>query len=891
MDIGQRGKSGCYVSGETAKFPQLTVRDALVEKIARVSGDQHPSQFDCVAETIFAVFDEEETTRFLGIVSPQHIARYPRRIFADLVPIIRQTPVTDDTPLESRTLMAGLAQGDGVVPVVDATGCFIGVVTQDSLLHSLLYWQQDAREAQAAEYQRLLRLTETSHELLALLADGAGIEALLQHGIEALTALLDACYGAVGLLTAAGELETFIHTGMSAAEVERLATLPEGRGLLGVVLREQTTLNIPDMSADPRACGLPEHHPPMSSLLATPIIGREQVLGRIYLCDKHSGVSFSAADELLIRSFANILALVVLQAREQACNQQLQQQISVAAMVFDHNQTAIIITDSSEQIIAVNPAFTLITGYRPEEIIGQTPRKLSSGEMDAAFYKRMWDSLLEKGEWQGEIRNRRKNGECYTEWIKINAVRDEDGTLSHYIATCLDITDRVHADEHIQRLANYDTLTNLPNRVLARAQIKQAMLNARDARHQVALLFMDLDHFKEINDSLGHSVGDQLLQLVTQRFTACIRAHNRSISHDTIARQGGDEFTLLLCELENAEVAATIAHRLLESLQAPFHLNGKMLHMSMSIGISLFPGDADDIDDLISHADLAMYEAKHSGRSSYRFFNTEMAIRSSEGLRLKNDLYGALEQNQLTLHYQPIVEMTGDRIVAFEALMRWHHPVLGLIPPDQFIPLLEQSSLFAPVGNWLLDTACRQCRAWRQASGRESLSIAVNLSARQFQEPRIVETVRAALEKHDLPARCLEVELTESIAIQEIDKTVAALQGLSELGVRCSLDDFGTGYSSLSYLRDFSLSTLKIDRSFVSRVPGNEKDDAVIRAVLGIAASLGLRVIGEGVETEAQRQFLQQQGCHEYQGFLFSRPLPADEAERLLLSATASSGG
>jgi len=889
MDMRQQEELGCGVAvmGEL-KLNKPIVRDALIEQFVRVSGDQYPRQLDCPADTIFAVFDEEDASCFLGIVGPLRISCYPRRIFADLVPSARPAPLADDTPLDTPGLLATVEQADGAVPVVDGAGCFVGALTLTGMLRALLDWQQEACEAQAAEYRHLALLTEISWELLELLGDGLGIEALLQRGIETLTGLLGARYGAIGLLDAAGELETFIHTGISAAEAARIGVPPTGRGLLGVILREKTTLNIPDLTADARAGGFPEHHPPMTTLLATPIASREQVLGRIYLCDKVSGASFSVADEQHIRTFANFLALVVLQVRAQTHNQHLQQQLSVAAMVFDHNQAAIIITDSQEHIIAVNPAVTLITGYRPGELIGKTPRMLSSGEMDRAFYKEMWRSIQEQGEWQGEVRNRRKNGECYTEWLKINAVRDEGGTVSHYIATCLDVSDRVHADEHIQRLANYDTLTALPNRALAREQIKHAMLSARESDRQVALLFMDLDHFKEINDTLGHQVGDQLLQLVTQRLGSCIRAHKLMLSQDALARQGGDEFTLLLRDLENAELAVTITHRLLESFQEPFQINGELLHVSMSIGISLFPEDAGTIDDLISHADLAMYEAKRSSDNTYCFFNAEMAVRSSTSLRLKNDLHEALEHGQLLLHYQPIVEMASNRIIAFEALMRWRHPTLGIIQPNQFMPLLEQSSLFEPVGDWLLDTVCRQCRAWQQASGQEDLAVAVNLSANQFQNPRIINVIQAALAKHALPACCLEVELTESIAIQEVDNTVMVLRALAKQGVRCSLDDFGTGYSSLSYLRDFSLSTLKIDRSFVSRVPGSEKDDAVIRAVLGIAASLGLRVIAEGVETEAQRLFLQQEGCHEYQGFLFSRPLPVDQAERLLLSTLDS---
>ncbi len=560
----------------------------------------------------------------------------------------------------------------------------------------------------------------------------------------------------------------------------------------------------------------------------------------------------------------------------------LENRLHLSAMVFEHSQAAIIITDARERIVAVNPAFTLVTGYQPQEVIGKTPRILSSGEQDAGFYRRMWDSIATRGEWQGEIRNRRKNGELYTEWLKINAVHDGEGSVTNYIATFFDITERVQSDEQIRRLINYDSLTGLPNRGLSRELIRQGLLAARDSGRMVSLLFMDLDHFKHINDSLGHQAGDQLLQVVAKRMRACIRSHLRVSEQDLIARQGGDEFTLLLCGLESRDEAAIVARRLLDSFQEPIAVAGRTLYLSLSIGIALYPQDASTIDELVSHADLAMYEAKRRGRNTYCFFHRNMARRSKEILLMKHALHGALEREEFFLEYQPRVSVRDERIVAFEALMRWCHPELGVIPPLRFIPLLEESSLMDGVGEWLLLEACRRCREWQAASGRKSLMVAVNLSARQFRNPNIVAEVERALEESGLAPQCLEIELTESVAIQEVTETVRILDELAGLGVRCALDDFGTGYSSLSYLRDFRLAALKIDKSFVHRIPHQQRDNAVVRAIISTAHALGMKVVAEGVENVQQRTFLQDEGCEEYQGYLFSRPVAAGQALELL---------
>ncbi len=454
--------------------------------------------------------------------------------------------------------------------------------------------------------------------------------------------------------------------------------------------------------------------------------------------------------------------------------------------------------------------------------------------------------------------------------------------MTNYIATFFDITERVQSDEQIRRLVNYDSLTGLPNRGLSRELIRQSLLAARDSGRMVALLFMDLDHFKHINDSLGHLAGDQLLQVVAKRMRACVRTHFRVTEQDVIARLGGDEFTLLLCGLESQDEAAVVARRLLDSFQEPIAVAGRTLYLSLSIGIALYPQDASTIDELVSHADLAMYEAKRRGRNTYCFFHRNMARRSKEILLMKNALHGALEREEFFLEYQPRVTMRDERIVAFEALMRWRHTELGVIPPLKFIPLLEEDSLMDRVGEWLLLEVCRRCREWQAASGRKELVVAVNLSPRQFRNPNIVAEVERALEESGLAPQCLEIELTESVAIQEVTETVRLLDALAGLGVRCALDDFGTGYSSLSYLRDFRLAALKIDKSFVHRTPHQQRDNAVVRAIISTAHALGMKVVAEGVENVQQRTFLQDEGCEEYQGYLFSRPVAAGQALELL---------
>ncbi|MFQ5487512.1 MAG: EAL domain-containing protein [Gammaproteobacteria bacterium] len=823
---------------------------------------------------MYAVFHPEDDT-FLGVVSAGQVGHYPQRIFADLLPRPPCRPLQAEASLE--TCLDRYSTGDAVMPVVDGKEELLGVVTSHSLLQTLLRHQCNG-QAFPGPHKKSEKVL---YSLLDLLGRQPAANEIGQQGLEMLMNLFGASAAALAIMDEDGKVGEIFAKKMTRQQAEQLVAMPE------LAITAGKPLHIADLhgdprTADPRTADLQFYHPDRRSLLVYAVGKGDESRGRIYLLDGRAGILLGRAEEFVMDLFINILGLMLRQDWEQQRRLLLENQLHLSAMVFEHSQAAIIITNSQEQIVAANPAFSLITGYQPQEVIGKTPRILSSGDNDAGFYRRMWQHIAQRGEWQGEIRNRRKNGELYSEWLKINAVYDGKGSVTHYIATFFDITERIHSDEQVNRLINYDSLTGLPNRILAREQIKQGMLAAKDCDKMIALLFIDLDHFKHVNDSLGHLAGDQLLQVVAKRMLSCARSHLRIPDQDALARQGGDEFTLLLFGLDSEDEAAMVAQRLLDSFQEPISVAGRRLYQSLSIGIAIHPRDAASIDELISHADLAMYEAKRSGRNTYCFFDEGMALRSNEILMLKNGLHGALEKNQFFLEYQPRVSIEDERVIAFEALMRWRHPDLGVVPPVKFIPLLEESGLIDRVGDWLLLEACRQCLSWQAATGQDDLVMAVNLSTRQFQNPSLTENIQLALQQSGLAPHCLEIELTESIAIQDAAVTIRTLEQLSRLGINCSLDDFGTGYSSLSYLRDFQLKTLKIDKSFVDRLPRCEKDNAVVRAIVSIAHSLRMRVVAEGVESMEQKEFLLHEGCEEYQGYLFSKPLKAESALNLL---------
>jgi diguanylate cyclase (GGDEF)-like protein/PAS domain S-box-containing protein len=552
------------------------------------------------------------------------------------------------------------------------------------------------------------------------------------------------------------------------------------------------------------------------------------------------------------------------------------QSLRLAAAVFDSATEGIIITARDGSILRVNPAFTTLTGYLPDEVIGRNPRMFSSGRHDTAYYRTLWHALLTSGHWQGEIWNRRKNGEEYPEWLSISSIRAPSGEIDHFVATFSDITERKRAQDEIIHQAYHDALTNLPNRVLFKDRLEQALAFAHRMRHKkVALLFIDLDRFKLVNDSLGHAVGDQLLQQVATRLRGIGR------QSDTLARLGGDEFTILLPDVDHVEEARGVADKVIAALKQPFVIEGRDIFVSASIGISMYPDDGADVDVLMKHADTAMYRVKKEGRNGFRIYTHALDQRSLRRLELDNQLHKALESRQLVLHYQPQFDLADGRIRGVEALLRWEHPELGTISPAEFIPLAEESGLIVPIGAWVLEAACRQAHAWKMA-GFPDFVMSVNLSVRQFFREDIARLVKRAMIDYCLAAHVLELEITESVAMDDVVYTIRTLETLAASGLRLAIDDFGTGYSSLSQLKKMPVEILKIDRSFVQDITSNPDDAEIVNAVITMAHRLGLKVIAEGVENQAQLDHLRAQHCDFAQGYFLGRPFPAGELERML---------
>ena len=546
-----------------------------------------------------------------------------------------------------------------------------------------------------------------------------------------------------------------------------------------------------------------------------------------------------------------------------------EEKLRLSAKVFDNTVEGVIITDAEQHILAVNRAFTRVTGYDEEEMKGSTPRLLKSGRHDHMFYEEMWRSLNENGQWIGEIWNRRKNGEVYPERLTIGAVKDPGGAIKHYVGVFSDITDIKRSQERLDFLAHHDPLTNLPNRLLFNHRLQHSIGLARRNSRQLAVLFIDLDHFKNVNDTLGHDLGDELLKTVAASLGGQIR------KSDTLARIGGDEFILLLDSVETPRYAAAIAEKFLHILSRTVNISGYDITISASIGIAFFPGDGEDAITLVKNADTAMYFAKTQGRNAYHFYSPKMSDYARERLHLEGLLRRAIERDELLLHYQPKLDLATGALTGVEALVRWNSPELGMVSPLRFIPIAEDIGFISTLGEWVLRTACRQIIAW-EAAGFHLPSMAVNLSVRQMDRGDIVDTVTRVLQETGLQPSRLELEVTES-AIMKNDQALEQLDSLRALGIELSVDDFGTGYSSLSYLRRLRVQKLKIDRSFITDVTSEPSREAIVRAVIAMAKALGLKVIAEGIETEVEAEFLRSEGCHQGQGYLFSRPLPPED--------------
>ncbi|HZV66160.1 MAG TPA: EAL domain-containing protein, partial [Telluria sp.] len=547
-----------------------------------------------------------------------------------------------------------------------------------------------------------------------------------------------------------------------------------------------------------------------------------------------------------------------------------EEQMRLSAKVFESSSEGIYITDAAERILFVNPAFSQLSGYTADEAVGNTPRLMRSGRHDAEFYRAMWASIRSTGQWQGEMWNRRKNGEVFPEWLCISTVFDAAGAVTHYVGVFSDISERKANEQQLAFLAYHDALTQLPNRLLVQDRFHQATTAAARAHCKVALLFLDLDNFKTVNDSLGHAVGDLLIKAVAHRLAECLR------DNDTVSRQGGDEFLIVLPALQDLDAVMPVLVKIIARLQEPFYSGGQEISTSISVGIAMYPDDGEDFDTLLKKSDMAMYRAKDAGRNAYCFFDEHMNVEAVENLSMRSGLRRAIERNEFVLYYQPQIDLVSGNIVGAEALIRWNRPGRGMVPPSHFIPVAEESGLIVAIGKWVLGEACRQAAAWRDA-GLPALVMAVNLSAVQFKRGDLEQTVIAVLQESGLDPSLLELELTESILIKNSESVLSTVKRLKLLGVKLSIDDFGTGYSSLSYLKRFAVDKLKIDQSFIRDLATDPEDAAIVRAIVQMARSLSLRTIAEGVEYQQALDDLRVFRCDEGQGHLFARPLPANE--------------
>ncbi len=545
------------------------------------------------------------------------------------------------------------------------------------------------------------------------------------------------------------------------------------------------------------------------------------------------------------------------------------ERLRLVTSVFESAAEGIVITDPDQVILAINPAFSKITGYSAEEAIGRKPNLIQSDRHDAAFFQQMWRALEQDGKWRGEIWNRRKNGEIYPELLSISMVKDQSDHISHYVGVFTDIAAIKDFEQQLIFLAHHDPLTKLPNRVLFNDRLTQGILHATRDNTRLAVLFIDLDHFKNINDTLGHQLGDQLLQMVAEELRKTIRAC------DTLARLGGDEFILLIEDIGGNQDATMVAGKLLAVFEKVFFLAEHEIHISASIGISYYPADGQDCDELVKNADAAMYQAKAKGRNNYHRYAKEMTAHALDRLRLETMLRRSVKNDELLIHFQPQVDMAHGTLIGAEVLVRWNHPELGLIPPGKFIPLAEETGFIVTLGEWVLRESCAKLQAWRTAGYRID-KISVNFSIRQFECGDMTGLIEAVLAENGLPPECLEMEITESFIIKAED-AFRFLDDLHALGIHLAVDDFGTGYSSLMYLKRLPIQRLKIDRSFVADIGRDANNEAIIRAIIMLAKNLGLSVIAEGVETEVQADFLLREGCAHGQGYYFGRPLPENE--------------
>ncbi len=605
----------------------------------------------------------------------------------------------------------------------------------------------------------------------------------------------------------------------------------------------------------------------LQSFIAVPLYAQGKVLGALNLYAQRLGV-FEAKSLRMFENLAARISVTMLLAIDQ---QQLRLQGTAMASVAN----AVFITDSDGNIDWVNEAFTRLSGYTLEEVCGKTPRVFKSGKHETVYYQKVWQEILAGNVWRGEVVNRHKDGRLYTVNQTITPLLDTQGKVSHFVAIHEDITAQKEAEARIRHMAHYDALTNLPNRTLFIDRLQQELVRAHRTKQMVAVLFLDLDRFKIINDTMGHAFGDTLLKALAERLRNGIR------ESDTVSRRGGDEFTFTIPDLSDPQDVAPLAQKIIEAVSPPFQIENHEINVTCSVGIAVYPFDASNAEDLIKKADIAMYHAKEQGRNNFKFYREEINANSMERMKLGNSLQRALNNGELLVYYQPQIDLNTGKIIGMEALARWQHPDLGMISPSKFIPIAEEFGQISLIGEWVLTTACAQTRRWQNA-GFSTLRVTVNLSARQFEQKDFSKTVFTALEKTKLDPHYLELEITEGSILQNVEAVVAVLEELKALGIRFSIDDFGTKYSSLSYLRRIPFNTLKIDRSFLENVTTNPDDAAIISAIITIADRLKISVVAEGVENNDQVTLLHELRCDKIQGYVHSPPLSVNDMEKYL---------
>ncbi len=720
-------------------------------------------------------------------------------------------------------------------------------------------------------------LQETSTLALNQLAQGEPLRHVLTTLVEGLELINPAMFASILLL----EPEV---TGFTLGTAPRIRgvllrylntlKVSEDSEIFGLARSSSDTIIADNLAQDSRFMALADaaSKTGMKACWCSPIFAKEgRVLGVFAVFYTHPKKP-PETDLAMVSQLAILAGQMIEQAR-------VQEALHLSSRVIEHSHSSIVVTDSDGYILTTNPAFTQMSGFSIDEVIGRRPALMRPGsEVQSGTSENVWQRLQEDGFWRGEVRSRRKDGSYYMQWLTASAVKDAAGNVTHYIGISDDITENKEAIKRIDFLAYYDSLTELPNRQLARDRMEQEITRAkREHDGSFALLFVDLDQFKAINDALGHTVGDELIKAVAHRLVETVR------ETDTVSRQGGDEFLIMLTGDIEMHAVSAICSKLMESLTRPFEIGEHTLSISASIGVAMFPDDGICFDSLMKRADIAMYSAKDAGRNAYRFFNNRMNVDVMDRILVRNGLMRALEHQEFILHYQPQVDLNTGKVFGVEALIRWENPVIGLVPPDRFIPIAESSGLVVEMGAWVLREACRQLRVWQDELGLADLVMAVNISALQFTRGDLFEAVSTALEESGISPGNLELELTETVLLKEAERALEVMSRLRDLGVKMSIDDFGTGYSSMSYLKRLPVDKLKIDRSFVKDIDVDTDDAAIAHAVISLGHIMGLSIIAEGVENESQLEFLRSRGCDQYQGYYFSRPLPPEECGKLLI--------